>query len=115
MQDLSGPMITRTYALVNNQFPGGTSVGTSQTIMLDRPGTLYSPRTFELDITIKKNIRMGRRSMSLQIDYFNVTNSNSILTTTNTVVNQDGGGPNLGNVTSFLDGRIPRIAFQYKF
>jgi hypothetical protein len=53
--------------------------------------------------------------ISLQLDYFNVTNSNSILAMTNTVVNQDGGGPNLGNVTSILDGRMPRIAFQYKF
>jgi hypothetical protein len=115
LQSLSGAMQSRTYQLVNNQFPGGTSVGTAQTIMLDRPGTYYLPRLEELDVTIKKNIRTGRRSMSFEIDYFNVTNSNSILGNTNTVTNVDGGGPNLGNVTSFLDGRIPRIAFQYKF
>ncbi len=77
---------------------------------------MYLPRFFQLDVTIKKNFRFGRgRSLSFQLDYFNVTNSNSILGMTNTVVNQDGGGPNLGNVTSFLDGRMPRIAMQYKF
>jgi len=115
LQNLAGPMSTRTYALVNNQFPGGTSVGTAQTIMLDRPGTFYIPRLVQLDISLKKNFRMGNRSMSFQLDYFNVTNSNSILTESLGVTNADGGGPSLGNVTSFLDGRIPRIAFQYKF
>jgi hypothetical protein len=115
MQNLAGSMRSLTYQLVNSQFPGGTSTGTAQTILLNRPGTMYLPRFFQLDLTVKKVIRLGRRSMSFQVDYFNVTNSNSILGLTNTVINQDGGGPNLGNVTSFLDGRIPRIAFQYKF
>jgi hypothetical protein len=115
MQNLAGAMRSLTYTLVNNQFPGGTNVGTAQELLLNRPGTLYLPRFFQLDVTVKKNFRFGRRSLSLQVDYFNVTNSNSILGLTNTVINQDGGGPNLGNVTSFLDGRIPRIAMQYKF
>jgi hypothetical protein len=116
MQNLAGSMRSLTYALVNNQFPGGTATGTAQTILVNRPGTMYLPRFFQLDVTIKKNFRFGRgRSLSFQLDYFNVTNSNSILGMTNTVVNQEGGGPNLGNVTSFLDGRMPRIALQYKF
>jgi hypothetical protein len=115
MQNLAGQMQSRTYSLVNNQFPGGSNVGTAQTLMLDRPGTYYLPRLYQLDISIKKNLRFGNRTMSFSVDYFNVTNSNSILGRTNSVVNQDGGGPNLGNVTSFLDGRMPRIAFQYKF
>jgi Carboxypeptidase regulatory-like domain len=116
MQNLAGGMRSLTHQLVNNQFPGGTTTGTAQTILLNRPGTMYLPRFFQLDFTVKKNFRFGRgRSISLQLDYFNVTNSNSILGLTNTVVNQDGGGPNLHNVTSILDGRMPRIAMQYKF
>jgi len=58
---------------------------------------------------VKKNFRSGRKTFSLQADIFNVTNSSSILTTTNSI------GSSLGQVNSILYGRLPRLVFQMKF
>jgi hypothetical protein len=46
---------------------------------------------------------------TLQADYFNVLNSNSILTMNNAI------GATLGQVNSIQLARTPRIAFQMKF
>ena len=88
-------------------FPGGRT--NSETIILSEPGSLYQPRYNQLDITVKKNFRAGRKVFSLQADVFNVTNSSSILTTTDTI------GSSLGQVNSILYGRLPRLVFQMKF
>jgi len=88
-------------------FPGGRT--NSETIILTEPGTSFQPRYNQLDITVKKNFRAGRKTFSLQADIFNVTNSSSILTTTNSV------GASLGQVNSILYGRLPRLVFQMKF
>ena len=99
-------MITWTPAA--SVFPNAARTN-SETIILSEPGALYQPRYNQLDITVKKNFRSGRKSFSLQADIFNVTNSSSILTTTNVV------GSSLGQVNSILYGRLPRLVFQMKF
>ena len=58
---------------------------------------------------MKKTFRAGRKTFALQADVFNVTNSSSILTTTNAI------GSSLGQVNSILYGRLPRLVFQMKF
>ena len=89
-------------------FPGGARTN-SETIILSEPGSLYQPRYNQLDITVRKNFRSGRKTFALQADIFNVTNSSSILTTTNAI------GSSLGQVNSILYGRLPRLVFQMKF
>jgi hypothetical protein len=85
-------------------FPGGRT--NSETIILTTPGTSWQPRFNQVDINFKKNFRSGRKQFSLQVDFFNAFNSSSILGTNNSI------GSSLGNVTSVLQGRLPRLAFQ---
>jgi hypothetical protein len=99
-------MVTWTPAA--SVFPGGARTN-SETIILTKPGSLYQPRYNQLDITVKKNFRSGRKTFALQIDVFNVTNSSSILTT------NDAIGTSLGQVNSILYGRLPRLVFQTKW
>jgi hypothetical protein len=89
-------------------FPNGQRTN-SETIILTEPGSSYQPRYNQLDITVKKNFRAGRKTFALQADIFNVTNSSSILTTTNSI------GSSLGQVNSILYGRLPRLVFQMKW
>jgi hypothetical protein len=86
--------------------PGRTN---AETIVLNKPGSLYYPRYNQLDLNIKKNFRSGQKTFTFQVDCFNVLNSNAILTMNNAI------GATLGQVNSIQLGRTPRIAFQMKF
>lgn len=107
LQSYPGSARMITWTPGTSVFPGGRT--NSETIILTKPGSLYQPRYNQLDITIKKNFRHGRKTFALQADIFNVTNSSSILTTTNSI------GSSLGQVNSILYGRLPRLVFQTKF
>ena len=89
-------------------FPGGSRTN-SETIVLSKPGTLFQPRYNQTDINFKKNFRSGRKTFSVQVDFFNVLNAGSILSTIDAV------GSSLGKVTSILQGRLPRLAFQMQW
>ena len=78
-------------------------------IVLNKPGSLYYPRYNQLDVNFKKNFRTGRRSYRGQIDLFNALNGRAIFTRNNSI------GNSLGQVQSILQGRIVRLAFQFKF
>ena len=89
-------------------FPNGQRTQ-SQTIVLNKPGSLYGERWNQFDINFKKNFRFGNKMHTFQVDVFNLFNSNAILTMTDSV------GTSLGQVTRILPGRFPRIAYQFKF
>jgi hypothetical protein len=89
-------------------YPGGQRTN-SETIVLSEPGSIYQPRYNQVDVNFKKSFRHGNKVFTGQVDVFNVTNSSSILQTTDQI------GSSLGGVESILKGRIPRIAFQMRF
>jgi hypothetical protein len=89
-------------------FPGGQRTN-SETIVLNKPGTLFQPRWNQLDVNLKKNVRNGKKVFTFEVECFNVLNANAVFTTNNAI------GPSLGQVTSILMGRLPRLSFQMKF
>jgi hypothetical protein len=107
LQSYAGTMRTITYQPPASVFPGGRT--NTETLVLNAPGSLYYPRYNELDLTFKKNFRVGRKTFSGQVDLFNALNNNAIFARTSTV------GASLGNVTTILQGRLIRLAFQMKF
>jgi hypothetical protein len=88
-------------------FPGGRT--NSETIILNKPGSLYQPRFTQLDVNFKKTFRFGRKVLAGQVDLFNVLNSNAIFST------NDAIGASLGQVQSIQPGRMPRVALQMRF
>ena len=106
-QSYSGLARVITWTPAATLFPGGRT--NAETLILNEPGSLSYPRYNQLDVNIKKNFRSGQKVFTFQVDYFNVLNSNSILTQNNTI------GGSLGQVNSIQLGRMPRIAFQMKF
>jgi hypothetical protein len=107
LQSYTGLSRVITWTPANTLFPGGRT--NAETIVLNKPGSLYYPRYTQLDLNVKKNFRSGQKMFTLQVDCFNVLNSNSILTMNNTI------GASLGQVNSIQLGRTPRLAFQMKF
>ena len=88
--------------------PGGAGPK-SETVVLNEPGSLFWDRWNQLDINFKKNIRHNNNVLTLQVDVFNVLNSNAIRGINNTV------GSGLGQATTIMVGRFPRLAVNYKF
>ena len=96
-------MAARSRALPERTAHAGTDVHS------DPPGTIFYDRWNQLDINIKKNIRHNNHVLTFQIDIFNVLNANAIRGATNSV------GASLGNATTIMTGRFPRLAVNYKF
>jgi hypothetical protein len=113
LQSYAGSARTITYTPAATLFPGGRT--NSETIILNAPGTLYYPRYNQLDFNVKKNFRVGRKTFSGQVDFFNVLNQNAIFTRNSSVAASPGATTSLGQVTAILQGRIMRLAFQMRF
>jgi hypothetical protein len=107
LQNYPGNARFITWSPAANVFPTGRT--NSELIVLSKPGSVYQPRYNQVDVNFKKSFRHGNKVFTGQLDLFNVTNSASILTTTDAV------GSSLGGVESILKGRIPRVAFQMRF
>ena len=107
LQAYPGTERTITWAPAASVFPGGRTK--SETLVLTEPGALYYPRWTQFDINFKKNWRLQNKQYSVQLDYFNVLNNNVVSAMNNSI------GGSLGQVTGFLQGRLPRIAFQFKW
>jgi hypothetical protein len=88
-------------------FPGGRT--NSETIILNRPGSMYRPRWTQWDVNLKKNFAVGKQSFSVQLDVFNLLNSNTIWSA------NDAIGASLGQVQTIQPGRMPRVAFQMRW
>ena len=95
------------YQVPANLFPGGRT--NTETIALNKPGTLFQPRMNQVDANVKKNFQIGRRRMSGQIDVFNIFNGNAVLTS------NENFGSSYDQVNTFLQGRIIRVAFQLRY
>jgi carboxypeptidase family protein/TonB-dependent receptor-like protein len=107
LQSYAGSPRAITWTPAAGLFPGGRT--NSETLVLSKPGSLFYPRYNQLDLNVKKNFRVGRKTFSGQMDLFNALNGNAIFTRNNSI------GSSLGQVTSILQGRIVRLAFQMKF
>jgi hypothetical protein len=107
IQSYPGSERTITWSPAASLFPGGRT--NAETIRLTQPGQLYQPRYNQLDINFRKNFRHGTKRYSLQFNLFNALNGNAIFATTDTI------GSTLGQVTTILMGRLPRLAFQMQW
>jgi hypothetical protein len=85
---------------------GGSLPGT---VNLLEPGTLYGDRIRELDLGLKKVIRLGPKRITAGLDIYNVLNSNVTLTYNNTFV---PGGAWL-TPTEILAARIFRVTGEF--
>jgi hypothetical protein len=96
------------WAPAANVFPGGARTQ-AQNFILNPPGSVFYDRWNQLDINVKKNFRHNNKVLTFQIDLFNVLNSNAIRAANNNV------GTSLGNATTIMLGRFPRLAMNFKF
>ena len=78
-------------------------------VFLDEPGTIMMPRVTQLDLAFSKLVSVGRLRLTPQVDVFNLTNNNAVLTL-RTVY-----GSTLGYPSTILSGRLVRFQVKYVF
>ncbi len=88
IQSFIGPAIqanaTFTNAQVQPSLGRPLSQGTTVTIPLLDPNTMYNDRVNQLDLRVAKIFRVGAYRMKGMVDIFNVTNINTITNVNNT-------------------------------
>jgi len=108
MQSYGGQERIIQWAPEAARFPNGQRTQT-QTFILNPPGSIFYDRWNQLDLNVKKNFRLNNKVLTFQVDIFNVLNANAIRAANNNV------GASLGNATTIMLGRFPRLALNYKF
>jgi hypothetical protein len=108
MQSYAGQERVIFWQPEQNRFPNGQRTQ-AETFILNPPGSIFYDRWNQLDINVKKNFRHNNKVLTFQIDVFNVLNANPIRAANNNV------GASLGNATTIMLGRFPRLAFNFRF
>ena len=115
---LAGSMIANngypyqsTYAVTraDAQRAGVALTRSSQTVVLSERGDERYPNVTMFDIRLSRAFRFGSRSITPQVDFFNIGNAD-------TIVNQTGAvGPSYLRPNEILSPRIIRVGFSLNF
>jgi hypothetical protein len=115
----SGPPVTR-------QISRALAIGGNQTINLEPLGASRLPTLNTLDLRASKAFRFGRRELAVDVDFYNVTNANTVWqvrTLTPAISVRPGGEftapavtiPQFMSPTQVLAPRIVRFGASYRF
>ena len=117
-QSNPGPEIAANYVASNAVIAAGPqplgralSGGANVTVNLIQPGTLYGPRRNNFDLRLSKLLRFGPRRLTLSIDGYNLTNSDTVLAYNNSFV---PGGAWL-TPTRIANPRYMKLGAQFDF
>jgi hypothetical protein len=83
------------------------------TVNLIEPNTMYGKGLNQLDLRFAKILRVGTTRTTVNIDLYNATNANTILTQNNNFVPLIGGGANWQIPTAILQPRFFKIGAQF--
>jgi hypothetical protein len=86
--------------------------GPFQMINLVTPGTLYPGRNRQIDLSLKKIVRVGSRRLTGGLDIFNLANSNTILNYNATFT---PGVPGWQTPLAYMNPRVFRLAAEFAF
>jgi len=107
-----GPAIAANYSFRSNEAVGlnrAFTTGTTRTVQLIEPGTLYEKGFSQLDMRLSRRVLLGGAKLDLMADLYNVFNSNGVLRLNTTY------GSNWLRPTQILEGRLFKIGAQLDF
>ena len=108
LQSYSGNPREIRWSIPASMFPGGQRTQ-STAVQLTEPGSSFFERWNQVDIAFRKIFRVSGYNLSGQADIYNLFNGNAVQTEIETV------GSALGRPTSILQGRLLRLAVQFKW
>jgi hypothetical protein len=98
-------------------FPGAAGAGPFipfQAVQIVEPGSLYVERLNQIDLRLAKLLRFGRTRTSINFDFFNVMNSNSVLSE-NFAYSAPNIVPGWRSPTTILLPRLFKLSAQFDF
>jgi hypothetical protein len=115
--DLAANWAAPNSATVGLNRPFAGVAGTTVTVNLIEPGTLYGDRVNQFDMRFAKILRFGRTRTNVGFDIYNVTNSAPVLTYNQTFVLPSATNPNGSwlTPTSVLQPRFVKFSAQFDF
>jgi len=81
----------------------------TQALTVEPRGTTRLPQVKSLDVSIRKNIKVGGKSIEPRIDFYNLTNAATILGRITQL------GPTYGRVSSIQRGRLIKLGMSVEF
>ena len=120
-QSIPGPLITASGTYTNPQIAPSLgrnlSSGSTATINLVLPGTLYGDRLNQIDLRFTKIFRIRRARVQGMIDLYNALNDNTVLVLSNTY--GATGGASAGSAwqvpQAIMPGRVIKFGVQMDF
>jgi hypothetical protein len=115
LQSVPGYQISASYVATNAQIAPtlgrNLAAGAAGTVTVDliAPGTVYGPRTNELDMNLKKNFKFGRMRLSPGVDVFNLLNRSDVIAINTRY------GPSWLQPTNILQGLWVKFGAQMDF
>ena len=113
-----GPSVAANYsvtaAIAGRPIIGSTSSGTSISVNLIEPNTVFLDYKKQLDMRLGRNFRFGTRRAQVFADIFNVLNAGTVLRVSETF----GSNPATNQwmtPTAIMDGRYVRFGVQMSF
>ena len=115
--DLAANWAAPNSATVGLNRPFAGVAGTTVTVNLIEPGTLYGDRVNQFDLRLAKNLRFGRTRTNVGFDISNVFNTAPVLTYNQTFVLPSATNPNGSwlTPTSVLQPRFVKFSAQIDF
>jgi len=107
MFSVPGSEFIESYTVTRTQLPQLLSVS-SVAVRLNEPGSLYYPRQNHFDLNIAGTVKASHVNIKPQIDFFNLFNSNAVITQTTQY-------PNITTPLTILPGRLIRLGAQIEF
>jgi hypothetical protein len=98
-------------------FPGAAGFGPFipfQAVQIVEPGSLYVERLNQIDLRFAKLLRFGGTRTSVNFDFYNVTNSNSVLAE-NPAYSASGIIPGWRSPTQIVLPRMFKFSAQFDF
>jgi len=115
--DLAANWAAPNSATVGLNRPFAGVAGTTVTVNLIEPGTLYGDRVNQFDMRFAKVLRFGRSRTNVGFDIYNIMNSSPVLTYNQTFVLPSATSPNGSwlTPTSVLQPRFVKFSAQIDF
>jgi hypothetical protein len=107
LQSLPGTERSILYQVTRSQLP--TLTAASVSVRLNEPGSLYTPRVNQLDLSVARNFKHGKLDIRPQLNLFNLFNANPVTALNNTF------GSALDNVQTVLNPRLLQLGINVKF
>lgn len=105
IQNLPGAVVSSNYNVGGGLFPGGPF----QTFNIVEPGALFVERLNQIDLRFAKIFRFSSTRTSVNFDFYNILNSNSVIGENSTF------GTGWRTPTSILLPRLFKIGVQFDF